>query len=158
MLASKRAHGPASLRENSRQGVTTWRRTSHRASSRSKPRTALRKCRGVRPNGVRNRNLYGYVLNDPINFIDPSGLLNLRRGLIPGVSGGPAEAVGGVAGAVTGGVAGNALCGPACGVAGAIGGGQAGGAIGSLFDPPCGGQLNCDERLPPPPVEPIECH
>lgn len=68
------------LREKPRQGVTTLRRTSHRGSARSKPRTALRKPPRVRPNGVGERNLYGYVLNDPINGIDPEGTFS-REGL-----------------------------------------------------------------------------
>ena len=44
-----------SLRENSRQGVTTWRRTSHRPSKRSKPRTALGRRARLRPNGIGGR-------------------------------------------------------------------------------------------------------
>jgi RHS repeat-associated protein len=100
-------------------------------------------------------NLYGYVLNDPVNFIDPSGLfLRFGRGLIPGIGGGPGEAFGGVAGAVAGAMAGTATGIPGAGFAGGVVGSQIGGALGAMFDPLCAGQLNCEE-FPP---QPVGCH
>lgn len=43
-------------------------------------------------------NLYGYVLQDPINFVDPSGLL------VPAVTIGAGALAGGIVGGLTGGV------------------------------------------------------
>jgi RHS repeat-associated protein len=68
-------------------------------------------------------NLYGYVLNDPINLVDPNGLYGI-----------PGAAVGGVVGGIVGGlgaaIGGASPLGIAAGAAAGLAGGAAGGALG----------------------------
>ena len=80
----------------------------------------------------KDTNLYGYVLNDPVNFIDPEGyiLLNVIGGVFGGITGGLVAAATGqsiAAGILSGTISGaalgggvliNALVGAAAGVAG----------------------------------------
>ena len=79
-------------------------------------------------------NLYGYVISDPVNYLDPSGL----RTFIGGGSSGQGAIAGGLVGGSVGGV-GGALIG------GAVGGGigwfadQAGGTIQKQIDTISGG-------------------
>lgn len=90
MVSAARSAERRSLAENSRQGVAAVSGNSHRASSCSKPRTALGKRPRLRPESVRSRNLYGYVLNDPVNLTDPSGLYTFGIGITTGAVGGAA--------------------------------------------------------------------
>jgi RHS repeat-associated protein len=85
-------------------------------------------------------DLYGYVLNDPVNLVDPKGLF-----LKPALS-----AVGQVAnvflaggeGALIGGITGGVIGGAFYGVPGLLVGAAAGTLAGSMFDPAHAGQLN----------------
>jgi RHS repeat-associated protein len=85
-------------------------------------------------------DLYGYVLNDPVNFIDPKGLFLKTAlsafGQVANVflAGGEGALIGGI----TGGVIGGALY----GVPGLLVGAVAGTLLGSMFDPAHAGQLN----------------
>jgi RHS repeat-associated protein len=88
-------------------------------------------------------DLYGYVLNDPVNLIDPTGEIGIAGaavGAIVGAAGGASAALqngGGYTSAILGGITG-ALVGGAVGsvnmfaasVAGAAAGGMAGGLVG----------------------------
>jgi len=50
---------------------------------------------------------------------------------------------------------------PGMPVVGGMAVGWIGTHIGGYFDPPCAGQLNCNEPMlyePPKPIEPIKCH
>ncbi len=124
-------------------------------------------------------NQYAYVLNNPVGYRDPFGLLFWISG-----PGGLGATIGGAAGGAVGSIAGTALgsqigmdigfaIGGALGlgggplgslggaiagefvggwVGGAVGGligGYLGSSIGSYFDNPCAGQLNCGEPTPP---------
>ena len=120
-------------------------------------------------------NRYSYVLNNPLKYIDPTGMRNwgtafgqalegfwgdvLGYGVdIVGMALDPSgdygyygSAIGGAVGSVLGGAAGTAIFGPGVGTAaGAIVGGlllgQVGGYVGSLLDPPSAGQLNYGEN------------
>jgi len=103
-------------------------------------------------------NLYQYVGNDPINWIDPYGL-QITRGISKGIlSGGTGALVGGTIGAGIGAGLGTATGIPGMGIVGGFALGWAGGKIGGLFDPPCAGQLNCNEPMPPQPPQPAKCH
>ncbi|MDY7037392.1 MAG: hypothetical protein SV375_14650 [Thermodesulfobacteriota bacterium] len=64
-------------------------------------------------------DLYGYSINDPVNFLDPLGLMSpfgrivragvigaIQGAIIGGVVGAPAMGIGGVAGALAGGIMG----------------------------------------------------
>jgi RHS repeat-associated protein len=112
-------------------------------------------------------NLYGYVLNDPMDFRDPWGLIRIPWGRgLGGVSeflgnafdnSGTWGYYGGAAGGALGAVAGGAIGGAPGAVVGGVGGGLLGGALGGLFDDPCAGQLNCGEPIPLP-AEPLQCH
>jgi uncharacterized protein RhaS with RHS repeats len=69
-------------------------------------------------------DLYGYCVNDPINWTDPDGLL-----VVPGPTGVAGGAiVGGIGGAITGGISGAEHG----GVTGAIGGAIGGAIIGTI--------------------------
>jgi RHS repeat-associated protein len=73
-----------------------------------------------------NPNLYGYVLNDPVNLIDPLGLLNLIGGV-----GGSAMAITGAEGSV--GIVINIGPNPNAGVFGSIGAGGGVNVSGDVF-------------------------
>ncbi len=118
-------------------------------------------------------NFYAYVKNNPVNVLDPFGLLDASDIIIRVIKGlgrandvigtifdtsGPGAttgaAIGGAAGAVGGGIVG-AAGGPVAAAAGAVAGGIIVGSIGAFigehFDDPCAGLLNCgeDDRFPP---------
>jgi len=62
-------------------------------------------------------NLYGYVLQDPVNLVDPFGLFCLSAGIRDTVIGGISGAIGGaVTGAISGGVVGAIIGGAVGGV------------------------------------------
>ena len=68
-------------------------------------------------------NLYGYVLQDPVNLVDPFGLFCLSAGIRDTVIGGISGAIGGaVTGAISGGVVGAIIGGAVGGAAGAVSG------------------------------------
>ena len=95
-------------------------------------------------------DLYGYVLNDPINAIDPLGLFPwggiFTRGGSKGIlSGGPGALIGGLTGAFAGAALGSATLIPGAGVVGALIGGTIGGKVGGLIDDPWDGQPNYGE-------------
>ncbi len=94
-------------------------------------------------------DLYRSVRNNPINFVDPYGLLlGEIVGALHGVftAGGPGEVIGAaIGGAIGGAIA--APGGPGLVVAGVIAGGIVGGTIGSVFDPLHAGELNPQEDL-----------
>jgi RHS repeat-associated protein len=104
-------------------------------------------------------NYYAYVWNSPTNWIDPYGLVGvLTTGGGKGIlSGGEGAMTGGIVGAYVGAGIG-ASFGGISGVVGGIAGGWVGGRIGGLFDPPCAGQLNCNEPMPPQTLQPSKCH
>ena len=85
-------------------------------------------------------DLYGYVLNNPVNFIDPKGLFLKTAlsafGQVANVF--LAGGEGALIGSITGGVIGGALY----GVPGLLVGAVAGTLLGSMFDPAHAGQLN----------------
>lgn len=88
----------------------------------------------IRFNGG-DTNLYGYVMADPVNFIDPSGL-SISDYLIPwGTGTGGGNIVGGVVGGSIGAGIGVIVGGPVGGYIGGFIGGEIGGAIGGIFDP-----------------------
>ena len=90
-------------------------------------------------------NLYGYVLNDPVNLVDPYGLCvppflagiisgmvsGAITGGIMGMAGGPAGVLMGIAGGAVAGAVGGFFGSSAAALAGAAAGGAAGGAIGA---------------------------
>jgi RHS repeat-associated protein len=80
--------------------------------------------------GGGDANVYVYVGNDPINFVDPSGLYCLTPVEIAAAAG---AIGGGFGGAITGGLAGAAAAGLGGAIAGAIGGavGGAGAGLGA---------------------------
>ncbi len=104
-------------------------------------------------------NLYLYVLNDPVNFIDPDGLsawgnLWSAYGFATSPTGEGAYyggAVGGAIGAVT-----LSYFGPGGIVIGGAIGGVIGSNIGSIFDRPGAGQLNYNEPEVRGPLTPDE--
>jgi len=125
-------------------------------------------------------NLYDYVVNDPVNFADSDGLRvnSPLPGISGGPGDATGSVVGAVigsrvgagvgtdvgatvgalvglpfgpAGVVTGVVVGSSVGGVVGGLAGGLAGGFIGGQIGGLFDPPCAGQLNCNEKVPTAP-------
>ena len=110
-------------------------------------------------NGVFRRY---HVGNNPVNFVDPLGLFwgsIITRGGGKGVlSGGPGALTGGIIGGFVGAGLGSATLIPGMGFVGGVALGWAGSQIGGLFDPPCAGQLNCNEPLPPEPPKPAKCH
>ncbi len=78
-------------------------------------------------------NLYGYVLNDPINYIDPRGLFDVNVGgttIVINKNTGTAAAAGFVCGMV--GSGGNPLVGTALGLAAGAVTGIAQGALGDI--------------------------
>jgi RHS repeat-associated protein len=77
--------------------------------------------------GGGDTNLYGYVMQDPINFIDPSGLKGI--GPILDIPDYLDPNTGSMAGAFIGTGLGLATCGPFCGFAGGIVGSNIGGMI-----------------------------
>ena len=136
-------------------------------------------------------NLYVYVQNEPINHLDPWGLISIPGTPFRVFGGGVGETIGGATGAVIGGrvgsglgiaagmklgfaygavlglgggplgsmlggIVGGAVGGVIGGGLGGLGGGIAGGAIGSAFDRPCSGVLNCGETIWPP-AHPTGC-
>lgn len=99
-------------------------------------------------------NLYGYVLQDPINLIDSSGNVPVLP-VLPGLTnpGGNGGAIGAVGGAIIGGGLGSTL-GPVGTYGGAFLGAQFGGAIGGWL----GGGNGLDPRadyVPRPPRTPM---
>jgi RHS repeat-associated protein len=94
-------------------------------------------------------DLYGYCLSDPVNLIDPEGLLwgsVFSRGAGKGIlSGGPGALTGGIIGAFGGATLGTMTGIPGMGFVGGIVGGYVGGKIGGYFDPEAAGQLNYGE-------------
>jgi len=99
-------------------------------------------------------NLYAYVGNNPVNWVDPSGMLwgsVFTRGGGKGIlSGGTGAYVGGITGGFIGAGLGTATGIPGMGFLGGVAGGWVGGKIGGYFDDECAGQLNCKEEIPPP--------
>ena len=98
------------------------------------------------PLGVDGPNLYWYTLNNPVNFIDPSGLI------VTGILGSAGKSSpGAVGGAIIGGTVGGIVGGPL----GAFIGGHIGAFVGGQIFPPGFGEGS--EFLPElPPVNPGE--
>ena len=92
-------------------------------------------------------NLYGYVMQDPVNFIDSSGLN--RTGPLLDVPDYIDPNTGGMIGSFVGAGIGAATCGPLCGFAGGMLGGNIGGAL-----TPNSGSLNIGGDIPPAPPKP----
>jgi RHS repeat-associated protein len=100
-------------------------------------------------------NLYGYVLNDPVNWTDPLGLEQVRNGIIYGDNGDVVSEVGLEApnpfwdpiNILVGGIAGNLIKGSAAQVAGACPPGLGRVVIGKLKDLHRPGALKDGERL-----------
>lgn len=91
-------------------------------------------------------NLYGYVLQDPINLIDPSGLSGTRFPILTPIIGTNGQIIG----AGTGALLGSLLPFPG----GSFVGGMAGSAVGGFFDPGLGPKsfpypVNTDLPIPP---------
>lgn len=95
-------------------------------------------------------NLYGYVMSDPVNFIDPSGNVPVLPGLLN--SNGNGGATGATVGATIGGILGTPLYPPF----GTLVGGFVGARIGSLLGGHIvGGGLDPNaDRVPRLPLEP----
>jgi len=73
-------------------------------------------------------NLYGYVFSDPINWVDPNGLI-----VIPGPTGAIGGAIaGGIGGAITGAISGGTQAGVTGAISGAIGGAITGAITGGI--------------------------
>ena len=88
-------------------------------------------------------DLFGYVQNDPVSFVDPYGLkFGLSDALGAINSAIEANGTGAMIGGVIGGAAGTLMYGPLGGVAG----GYIGGTLGSAFDPANAGLLNYGEN------------
>lgn len=117
MITSDRTHDPALLIENSHQGVerffaaARWlesdlSREPRWRSSEAYDELALESLQTAKDPILfagGDTNLYGYVLNDPINFTDPVGLINyvtLGNGIV-GTAAGAAEIITGAALALT---------------------------------------------------------
>jgi RHS repeat-associated protein len=108
-------------------------------------------------------NLYAYVGDNPVNWRDPYGLFPwlpiFTRGGGKGIlSAGPGALTGGIIGGFAGAGLGTATGIPGAGFVGGLGGGWVGGKLGGLFDPPCAGELNCDEPIPAETPKPLPCH
>jgi RHS repeat-associated protein len=95
-------------------------------------------------------NLYGYVLNDPVNLIDPNGNFAIPPGLSKIFSplfqpSGTGEFAGKIVGGIVGAIAGGTIN-PVTAVVLGIVGATVGGKLGSLLDHPLAGQLGETEE------------
>jgi RHS repeat-associated protein len=86
--------------------------------------------------GGGDANLYGYTLQDPINWVDADGLMGKK---LPSPGGVTATDDGGAVGATIGAAIGGAIGGAYGGPGGAVGGGAIGGSIGGAIGSACGG-------------------
>jgi RHS repeat-associated protein len=85
-------------------------------------------------------DLYGYVLNDPVNLIDPKGLF--LKAVLSAFGQVANVFLAGGEGALIGGIAGGVIGGAFYGVPGFIVGAVGGTLFGSMFDPAHAGKLN----------------
>ncbi len=100
-------------------------------------------------------NEFAYTINNPVNYIDPLGLIP-PRGFTPSPGGAGSTIVGAVC-ATLAGAGGYAVGGPVGGVIAGLAGGWYCRQLLSPFEDPCAGLLNCNEPFRPEPYRDPYC-